>query len=556
MSVKHGSKLLSLELAATLALCESIGSVRALTVSLLVKHNEFDQLLDLSIDADRYDDYRSFSDDHLVTSVLSKNPRLPSSHEKREAAIGKFYAAEALCADTNIRIRQFREDPLSVGSELFNTVLRVQEIIQKIVSSHPNRSDLNFCEENMRFGPGATTSISGVVTSGRKFNNMTLDCTEELVSFRAFCFPQQWGQRCTGLNVRRSSKLTTVPKNAKTDRVICIEPDLNIYVQLGIGATLRRRLMRSGLDLSSQEHNRYLASQAHLLELATVDLSSASDTLSKETVELLMPPAWVDLLGFARVPFTSVKGKEISLEKWSSMGNGYTFELETLIFYAIAKAVCTEDEWVNVLAYGDDIILPAKRVDSLERILSFLGFKVNNEKTFGKGRFYESCGADFFDGMNVRPFYFRSEHYDIDSVCYLYANNARRWANRHYGGNACDVRLLPVWLRCFAACQKRNRYLIPEAVGDVGFVVDFDNATPSRAHPEWGWCGWKYSFRGIVSERRVISEEGCLTAFLSGKRSEYTLARESIRGSFAPATEQVGITFEWPNLGPWLAVIA
>jgi hypothetical protein len=56
----------------------------------------------------------------------------------------------------------------------------------------------------------------------------------------------------SSLELRNSSKVRVVPKNAKTDRTICIEPDLNIFVQLGIGAVIRERLKAYGLDLNTQ----------------------------------------------------------------------------------------------------------------------------------------------------------------------------------------------------------------------------------------------------------------------------------------------------------------
>lgn len=552
MSVNHSSRVFNLEIESTLALSESLGSVRALTVALLIRHNEWQQLVDLDIDPNHYQSVELFSKDYLVTKVLSKNSRLPLAIDKRAVAIAKFYDAEALCSNTNNRVMHFREDPRSAGAEIISLVTRVQLIIQRILSAYPSRNDLDFAERNMRFGPGATTSLSGVVTQGAKFQDRVLDCTPSLVSFRAFCFPDLWKQNAKTLNVVDSSKLTTVPKSAKTDRVICIEPDLNIYVQLGIGALLKKRLSGFGLDLSTQGNNQKMAQRAFRDNLATVDLSSASDTISSEIVRLLVPPAWVDLLEYPRVPSTNIDGTRVPLAKWSSMGNGYTFELETLIFYATALAVTPEGEWGDVIAYGDDIILPDQYRETLFNALTFLGFRVNHEKTFGAGRFHESCGADFFDGQNVRPFFLRSEHHDFESVCYLYANNARRWASLRNGGYTCDSSILPFWIRCFTASSPKSRHQIPEGYGDVGFVSDFVRANPKRSHPSRGWGCWKFSYRRIASVDKRINELGCLIANTSGKLTSWTLGKESLRGRYARAAVAFGHSHEWPNLGPWV----
>lgn len=554
MNASHSARVFRLELAAYKKLCASIGTPRALTCYLLVESNEWMQLLSLTVDPRHYReaDAEEFAFDYLVTSCLQKNPRLPTEIDKRSIAISKFLKAEELCLQTNRRVRELREDGQSWPLQDRELILRIQQVIMKILSTHPRSQDLNYVEQHMAFGPGATSSLSGIVTQGAKYQNRTLDCTKELVSFRAFAFPDLWRTENHHINVVECSKLTTVPKNAKTDRVICIEPDLNIFVQKGVGALLREKLRVFGLDLNTQTHNQHAARRAWIDGLATVDLAAASDTISHEIVELLLPPAWVDLLGYCRVGKTLVDDKEITLEKWSSMGNGYTFELETLIFFATALAVTEETRHYDVLAYGDDIIIPIEAYPGLTRALKVLGFEVNEEKSFGYSLFHESCGADFFCGQNVRPFFFRSKHHDFESICYLYANSARRWANRRSGGYSCDSRLLPVWLHCFTAVTPKHRHQIPEGVGDTGFSADFDRALPEPARPTWGWAGWKFCFRQISSVEREVSVLGAYFAHLNGTRSSFSFGSEALRGRFRRATTATGYCLQWPNLGPWL----
>lgn len=555
MSVNHNSRVLELELSVVQLLCREIDTPRALTVSLLVRHSQWDELLALTIDWRNYDDYRRFSDDYLVTSILQKNPRLPTGINKQEVAISKFFASEAVCKDTNARLLRFAETQECPEPDLVPILLRIQDEITAIIGPFPTKRDLAYCEQNMRFGPGATTSLSGIVTQGKKYSPRTPEVTSRLLPFRTFCFPDLWKQSVRDIRVSDFSKLTTVPKNAKTDRVICIEPDLNIFVQLGIGAVIRHKLLRSGLDLSSQEVNQDLARRASTESLVTIDLSAASDSISRELIWTLVPWAWADLLHFARVDKTRVNGEVVELEKWSSMGNGYTFELETLIFLATCRAVCKflglSTDKVSV--YGDDIIVPVDAEEVLVRTLNFLGFSVNREKSFGKGRFHESCGADFFDGQNVRPIYFRSEHHDFETICYLYANSLRRWAHRRNNGESCDVRLLPGWLRCFSAVKPHLRFLIPEGFGDVGFTADFDRARPSinRELKARGWSGYNFRYRSCRAVERVISDEGSYLYALHRGGTEFRSGTESLRGRFRPATTKSGYVLTWPSLGPW-----
>jgi len=101
--------------------------------------------------------------------------------------------------------------------------------------------------------------------------------------------------------------------------------------------------------------------------------------------------------------------------KFSSMGNGYTFEMETVLFLATAQAVCEElglPKW-EVTAYGDDLTIGVEGVDLLTRALTFLGFSVNLSKSFWTGPFRESCGKDYFLGTNVRPYFVRNLLRDV-----------------------------------------------------------------------------------------------------------------------------------------------
>lgn len=559
--VSVDSKVLALELRAATRLAEGIGSSRALTVFLLIKHKEFRQLLELDINPAHYVDKSQFEDDYLVTKVLQKNPRIEAGFDKVGNALSAFHKSEQQCALSNSRISDLLNGHVD-RPDLLPVLMKAQEWIWKILGPLTRRK-LAFCEENMGFGPGATTSVSGVVTQGKKYSNRVIDCTPRCLDFGLFATPLMWRRQIEGFNPRTANKFTTVPKNAKTDRGICIEPDLNIFIQKGQGALLKERLASFGLDIYTQDSNRRLASMAQQSGLATVDFSRASDTVSRNAVWFLLPFEWADFLHYSRVDNTDVDGEVRPLEKWSSMGNGYTFELETLIFYGLALAsVELTAPWKlgDVATFGDDVILAQEALGIFHEASTFLGFEVNDEKSFGSGRFFESCGTDYFDGCDVRPFFFRSENHDYPSICYTYANAIRRWSNRRNGGGSCDIRLLPAWLVCFTACPSSYRYKIPagfttgDDYGDVGFVSNFDEATPSlsREGRRRGWDGYSFKYRRIRMRTARISESGCLTAFLNGSRTDFSLACESLRGRPSTPTEEEGHVFTWSNLGLWL----
>ena len=100
------------------------------------------------------------------------------------------------------------------------------------------------------------------------------------------------------------------------------------------------------------------------------------------------------------------------LEQFSSMGNGFTFPLETLLFYSLARAVlkymhASAEEWDMLSVYGDDITLPSRCFSLLTEVFTECGFLVNSRKSFSDGPFRESCGADYLRSIDIRPFYVR-----------------------------------------------------------------------------------------------------------------------------------------------------
>jgi hypothetical protein len=218
------------------------------------------------------------------------------------------------------------------------------------------------------------------------------------------------------MNFVPGNRYSTAPKNARTHRSIAVEPSINVFFQLALGKQLRRRLKRTtGWDLDhAQDRHRQVACESSVTgEFATLDLSNASDTVSRSLVELLLPHSWFDQLNDLRSPKTYFQGKWVVLEKFSSMGNGFTFELETIIFAAIACAVSREMGGIgklgcDVFVFGDDIIVKNDFARPLKSVLGFFGFTLNEEKSFmGEEQFRESCGGDYFAGKPVRPYFLK-----------------------------------------------------------------------------------------------------------------------------------------------------
>lgn len=221
----------------------------------------------------------------------------------------------------------------------------------------------------------------------------------------------------------------TVPKSTTIDRVACKEPDLNMYLQKGVGNHIRRSLRMVGINLNDQTKNQRLAREGSVTGLlATIDLSSASDSVSMGIVELLMPDLWFGLLSDLRSPYTLVQGEWHKNHMFSSMGNGFTFELESLLFWTIAKTVRHFTRGSGVISiYGDDIIVGTDYVHDLIWVLNFLGFTVNSDKSFTSGPFRESCGGHYHEGTDISPFFLRRPIKRIRDAIIL-ANQIRKWS--------------------------------------------------------------------------------------------------------------------------------
>lgn len=259
----------------------------------------------------------------------------------------------------------------------------------------------------------------------------------------------------------------TVPKNAETDRAIEQQPDLNAFLQKGIGLALDSRLGRVGIDLHDQTTNQALAWVGSCDgSLATIDLRGASDHVSLRLVRDLIPEPWCDLLERCRVPCGSVKlqnqTRVVTWELYATMGNGTTFGIETLVFYSLAKAVMEEAGirpvvGTNLAIYGDDIIVPSVCAERLIWVLHAVGFTTNLKKTFISGPFRESCGKHYYAGHDVTPFYVRTPISDLSRVCW-FLNSLRKWAYDESTG-VCDPSVYDVWKRI------RRKYVPSELLG-------------------------------------------------------------------------------------------
>jgi hypothetical protein len=379
------------------------------------------------------------------------------------------------------------------------------------------------------------------------------------------------------------NKVAFVPKTTVTHRSIAIEPLMNIYAQLGLGSVMRRKLKRVGIDLDDQTPNQRAAKVGSITDsLATIDLSSASDTVAKELVRLLLPQGWFDVLDLTRSKIGFYEGKWLRYEKFSSMGNGYTFELETLIFWGLMTAVCTElDIDTSVLVYGDDIVVPVAAYSLAEEVLTWCGFTLNKQKSFWQGPFRESCGKDYFNGVEVRPFFQKEVPNEVETLFRL-ANGIRQVASRRNNRDGCDRRLFAPWQRVVRALPRpiAQNCRVPAHAGDSdGLKSNWDESQSSSLiiSNKDGWEGVSgvryqstpiegaqpFNLLGVVATQLYrLSDGGKFESQLLGlPREGWVQWLAEVRDSVSASPRQErGCTYRlrvgafygpWTDFGPW-----
>lgn len=239
------------------------------------------------------------------------------------------------------------------------------------------------------------------------------------------------------------SKLSFVVKSTEISRTICTEPLLNMWFQKGIGSLLEHWLeRRAGIDLSTQpEKNRELARQGSIDgSFGTIDLSSASDSISLSMLRELLPADVMVWLELTRSKMTILPdGRKVPLHMVSSMGNAFTFPLQTILFVAIVmgayRALSIPVRYPrgqrlgNFAVFGDDIIVAQKAYKLVSKLLEIFGFTVNLDKSFNEGPFRESCGSDYWSGSDVRGVYCQglTSKHDVYSLI----NRLNVWSANH-----------------------------------------------------------------------------------------------------------------------------
>jgi hypothetical protein len=243
-----------------------------------------------------------------------------------------------------------------------------------------------------------------------------------------------------------SLTLTLVPKTFKSLRAIMPNTTIGSYQSYGLGEMMRLRLRREGFDIRRLQHrHRRLARTASVYNMhTTADLSSASDSISVQLLRRLLPPDWFEVLNQSRIGFVDLPdGSTVESLTFCTMGIGYTFPLQTLVFLSLLKAIEAtlyhRSDRRLISVYGDDMIYASRMHKAVVYFFEKFGFVINLDKTFDEGHFRESCGGDYYHGVDVRPFQPRNGSAMVrkrayEAILYKFVNGLlARWTEYEIG---------------------------------------------------------------------------------------------------------------------------
>lgn len=348
-----------------------------------------------------------------LTSVFGKI-ELPCSLEREARAVEAYIQCENEVRESD-RVRQETDVSrfISLATMLYGDVLCTidREVYDQVLIP--------------RHGPGATADrLRGNAKFDQKEWPERLDT---VFPFGEYAIPNwRYSYLLDGVDFvepgrERPVRVVLVPKTLKTPRVIAIEPTSMQYAQQAISRRLVELLesswIRQSIGFTDQGPNRTMAEKgSYDGSLATLDLSEASDRVSNQLVRAMLSH-WPHLRGgvdATRSRKADVPGHGvIRLAKFASMGSALTFPIEamvflTIIFVGIEKSLGSplskkdvESLLGQVRVYGDDLIVPNRHAISVIQALEDFGLRVNQDKSFLNGRFRESCGKEYYAGVDT-----------------------------------------------------------------------------------------------------------------------------------------------------------
>lgn len=352
-------------------------------------------------------------------------------------------------------------------------------------------------------------------------------------------------------DLARISRTIFVPKTFSKLRTISMEPATLQYFQQGVMLRLydyidRHPYMGRRVKLKDQTQNQRFAWQGSMdNSLSTIDLSAASDSVSWLLVKAVFAQTpllkWLYATRSKRTVLPD--GSSLALLKYAPMGSALCFPIQCLLFAALIEHI--SQEWchtsgqakLDYSVFGDDLVVPTCITPTVVGALQSIGFVVNTEKSFVDGPFRESCGKDYYEGIDVSSPYYRLPAFNRACLPPDVYSSICSSANLAYGKNLLTLR------RYYISILLCTRQTYPYFTSSDMESPNLFSTSPTNFHVKkrWHvdhqrWSGWFCSVKSKPKHKEPLTEDH-VRYFV--KLSEMARRRESSSHDCQPSA---GIT--------------
>lgn len=294
----------------------------------------------------------------------------------------------------------------------------------------------------------------------------------------------------------RTSRTIFVPKTATKLRTISMEPAVLQYIQQGVMYALYRYIGKHPylgvhVRLDDQTQNQVWACVGSQFQnYGTIDLSHASDSVSWALVRRAfasVPQLLKWLLATRSTQTVLPDGQIIPLKKFAPMGSALCFPTQCILFSAIIerslRRAARRSERFDAFwtVYGDDLIVPSHVYQDVITSLEALGFTVNKTKSYCTGYYRESCGKEYYKGVDISPLYYRTPFYSKRATPAAYGS----WCS---AANNAFLHRLPLYrLHLVHKCMSVSKRLGPYFVETPHTSPKLYSVAPTNFHTEARW---------------------------------------------------------------------
>lgn len=304
-------------------------------------------------------------------------------------------------------------------------------------------------------------------------------------SFIAPTFGHHWPSFKT--DIVDDCRFDFVHKTASSVRFMAPQPELNMLAQKCVGDCIRDALFDATIDLNDQRWNQWMAWHGSVnRETATIDLSNSSDNVAIRHGSMLLPERIYDMCMATRTQYASVGAYKHQFQKLAPQGNGFIFEVQSLIYAGLCHAVTVlfGGREQDIAVYGDDIVISTNCAEPLMDLLVYLGMEPNLDKSYwGSDPFRESCGEHYYAGLDVTPFYVKQPLTKLRPK-FRAINGLKYWETRTGYRLPSAIKLL------VSEVDKKDRRVVPRS-----YSID---------------CGLHFAVSGCKFPKRHVTRYGNL----------------------------------------------